>query len=163
MEDLSFENIKNGKWYVIVGRYFDEPARIYKTIYHGDCYIKAISPSDQQDIVKVPCDQNIFEEPKETDVDMDDQEDDFDDEDYLEIKERNQYVNFISYNPHDQVALDDDEKLELYNIFIKIEKSLQKGGMRKKKRKTNRKRKINKRKKTKTKKRKPNKKKNKYY
>jgi len=157
MGDLSFKNIKNGNWYVIVGRYFDEPARIYKTIYHGDCYIKAIAPSDQQDIVKVPCDENIFEEPKETDVDMDDHEDDFDDEDYLEIKERNQYVNFISYNPHDDLALDDDEKLELYNIFIKIEKSLQKGGMRKKGRKTTRKRKT-KTKKTKTKKTKKSKK-----
>jgi len=163
MGDLSFENIKNGNWYVIPGDYLNKPARIYKTIYHGDCYIKVIAPSDQQDIVKVPCNENIFEEPKETDEYMDDQEDDFDDEDYLEIKELNQYVNFVSYDPNEPLDLDDDERLELYNIFIKIEKSLQKGGMRKKKRKTNRKRKINKRKKTKTKKRKPNKKKNKYY
>jgi hypothetical protein len=163
MGDLSFENIKNGKWYVIPGHYFDEPARIYKTIYHGDCYIKAIAPNNEQDIVKVPCDQNIFKEPKETDVDMDDQEDDFDDEDYLYIKERNQYDNFISYDPNEHLDLDNDERKELYNIFIKIEEELQKGGKRKKKRKTNRKRKINKRKKSKTKKRKPNKKKNKYY
>jgi hypothetical protein len=165
MGDLSFENIKNGNWYVIPGHYSDEPARIYKTIYHGHCYIKAIAPSYQQDIVKVPCNENIFEEPKET-PDMDDQEDDFDDEDYLEIKEQNKSVNFVSYDPNEPLdldILDDDERLELYNIFIEIEKSLQKGGKRKKKRKTNRKRKINKRKKTKTKKRKPNKKKNKYY
>ena len=163
MGDLSFENIENGNWYVIPGHYFNKPSRIYKTIYHGDCYIKAIAPSDQQDIVKVPCNENIFEEPKETDVDMDDKEDKFDDDVYLEIKELNQYVNFISYDLNEHLDLDDDEKLELYNIFIKIEKSLQKGGKRKKKRKTNRKRKINKRKKSKTKKRKPNKKKNKYY
>jgi hypothetical protein len=132
MGDLSFENIKNGNWYVIPGHYFNKPARIYKTIYHGDCYIKAIAPSDQQDIVKVPCNENIFEEPKETDVNMDDQEDDFDDEIYLEIKEQNQYVNFVSYDPNEPLDLDDDEKLELYNIFIKIEKSLQKGGRKKK-------------------------------
>jgi hypothetical protein len=132
MGDLSFENIKNGNWYVIPGHYFDKPARIYKTIYHGDCYIKAIAPSDQQDIVRVPCNENIFEEPKETDVDMDDQEDDFDDDVYLEIKELNQYVNFVTYDPNEHLDLDDDEKLELYNIFIKIEKSLQKGGRKKK-------------------------------
>jgi hypothetical protein len=154
MGDLSFENINNGKWYVIPGHYFDEPARIYKTKYHGDCYIKAIARSYQQDILKVPCDQNIFKEP--TDIeDMDDQEDDFDDEDYLYIKQRNQYDNFISYYPNEHLNLDDDEKLELYDIFIEIEKNLQKGGKRKKKRKTNRKRKINKRKKSKTKKENP--------
>jgi len=164
MGDLSFENIKNGNWYVIPGHYFNKPARIYKTIYHGDCYIKAIAPSDQQAIVKVPCNENIFEEPKETDVDMDDQEDKFDEDVYLEIKELNQFFNFFSYDdPNEDLDLRNNEKLELYNIFIKIEKELQKGGKRKKKRKTNRKRKINKRKKTKTKKRKPNKKKNKYY
>ena len=132
MGDLSFENIKDGNWYVIPGRYSDEPARIYKTIYNGDCYIKAIAPSDEQDIVKVPCNENIFDEPKETDVDMDDQEDDIDDEKYLEIKEQNQFLNFISYDPNEHLDLDEDEKFELYNIFIKIEKNLQKGGRKKK-------------------------------
>jgi hypothetical protein len=133
MEDLSFENVKNGNWYVIPGHYSDEPARIYKTIYHDDCYIKAIAPSHQQDIVKVPCNENIFQEPMDVE-DVDDQEDDIDDEIYLEIKEQNQYANFISYDPNEHLDLDDDEKLELYNIFIKIEEELQKGGGRKKKR-----------------------------
>ena len=63
---------------------------------------------------------------------MDDQEDDFNDEIYLEIKELNQFFNFYSYDPNHHVDLDEDEKLELYNIFIKIEKRLQKGGRKKK-------------------------------
>jgi len=96
-------------------------------------------------------------------MNMVDKEDRIDDDGYFEFLERNQTFNFYSYNPNEHLDLDDDEKLELYNIFIQIEKSLQKGGKRKKKRKTNRKRKINKWKKSKTKKRKPNKKKNKYY
>jgi hypothetical protein len=64
---------------------------------------------------------------------MDDQEDDFDDEDYLEIKELNQYVNFVTYDPNEHLDLDDDEKLELYNIFIKIEKVFKKRDKKEKK------------------------------
>jgi hypothetical protein len=112
MGDLSFEKIKDGNLYVIPGHYFDKPARIYTTIYHDDCYIKAIATNNEQDIVKVPCNENIFEEPKEMDVeDADDQEDDIDDDVYLEIKEQNKYVNYISYDPDDDLDLDDDEKL----------------------------------------------------
>jgi len=85
---------------------------------------------------------------------MDEQEDVVRDKHYLDIKKQNQRDNFISYDPNEDLNLNNNEKLELYNIFIEIEKNLQKGGKRKKKRKTNRKRKINKRKKSKTKKRK---------
>jgi hypothetical protein len=150
MESVNFEDLKNGGWYVIPGRYFDKPARIYKTTYHGDCYIKAIATDFAQDIVKVPCDQNIFKES--TDIeDMDDQEDRDPPKVYLAKERQNKSRNFISYDPDEHFNLTKSQKLKLYNNFKKIEEEHQNGGKRKKKRKTKRKRKINKRKKSKTK------------
>ena len=150
MGDLTFRNIKNGNWYVIPDRYYDEPARIIKTIYHGNCYIRAIATNFDQDIVKVPCDERIFSLPPDVEG-MDDQEDFDEDIVFLEKVKQNKEFNYISYYPNVDLNLTDDEKLELFTELNIIENKLKTGGKRKKKRKTKRKRKINKRKKSKTK------------
>jgi hypothetical protein len=64
MSLLSFEDIKNGNWYIIPGFYAtDTPNRIYKTTYNGNNYIKSIATSNQQEIVQVPANEKIFAEP----------------------------------------------------------------------------------------------------
>jgi hypothetical protein len=91
--------------------------------------------------VKVPCNENIFREPDETDVymNMDDQEDN---DDYLEKKQPNQYVNFFSYDTNEHLDLDDHEKLELYNIFSEIEEELQNVARGRRRRKSTKRRKY---------------------
>ena len=157
MADLTFDDIENGKWYVIPNLFInlpDESSIIYKTIYNGNYYIKSIAPTNQQDIVQVPGNVPIFREPDEDEVGekLDDCDDKYDDdEDYVEMLTDNQLNNFKAFRI-DGVHLTDEEKLHLYNKFIDIEKEYliklcQKGGRKRKtnKRKTN-KRKTNKRK-----------------
>ena len=159
MSRLSFEDIKNGNWYGIPAFYArDTPSRIYKTIYNGNNYIKSVATTNQQEIVQVPANEMIFSEPDENDIDeLEDDYDKFDDDDYyMETLEDNQLHNFRSYNnPNEELNLPNAQKLELYNIFVKIEKDSQKGGRRiykkrrsSKKRRTSKKRRSSKRRKT---------------
>ena len=98
MSLLSFEEIQNGKWYIIPGFYVDdEPDRIYKTTYNNNSYIKSISHVNQQEIVKVPSNEKIFMELDENDVDdIDDMDDlyDSDDERYLKYLEFDKFKFF---------------------------------------------------------------------
>jgi len=128
---LSFEEIENGQWYIIPELYVgDEPARIYKTTYKKNSYIKSISNMNQQEIVKVPSDAKIFREPDDVD-DMDDGGDFYDDSDenYLEDVAFSESYLFRTYNIHhivnDILDLTDEEKLKLYKKFVKIEKKNQ--------------------------------------
>lgn len=157
MADLTFDDIENGKWYVVPNLFANspyEPSIIYKTMYNGNYYIKSIAPTHQQVIFQVPGNVPIFRKPDEDEVGekLDDCDDRFDDDDdYLDTLTDNQLNNFRGFRI-DIVHLTDEEKLDLYNKFINIEKEYliklcQKGGRKRKtnKRKTN-KRKTNKRK-----------------
>ena len=158
MSHLSFEDIKNGNWYTIPGLYgTDTPSRIYKTTYNGNNYIKTIATTNQQEIVQVPANEMIFSEPNENDIDeLDDMSDKYDDDDnYIETLEDNQLYNFRAFDDPHELDLTPEQKLELYNIFVKIEKDSQKGGRKSykkrrscKKRKTCKKRKSCKKRKT---------------
>jgi hypothetical protein len=133
MSRLAFEDIKNDKWYTIPGLYgTDTPSRIYKTTYNGNNYIKSIATTNQQEIVQVPANEMIFAEPDENDIDeLDDMSDKYDDDDnYIENLEDNQLFNFRAFDDPDELDLTPEQKLELYNIFVRIEKDTQKGGRR---------------------------------
>ena len=141
MADLTFNDIINGKWYVFPGFYDnDDPTRIYKTIYNGEYYIKSISVTDQQEIISVPNNQPIFREPIEDELEMlDDDEDQFSDDDYSTEIRRRKTIHFNKFPFGTPINLTQEQCLELYNIFMDIER--QHGGKRKKSKKTPEKRK----------------------
>jgi len=151
MAELTFNDIINGKWYVFPGFYDnDDPTRIYKTIYNGEYYIKSISVTDQQEIISVPNNQPIFREPIEDELEMlDDDEDQFSDDDYSTEIRRRKTIHFNKFPFGTPINLTQEQRLELYNIFMdierqhggkrrKIKKSKKTPGKRKRKRKTRR-------------------------
>jgi len=149
--DTSFDTLINGKYYSFPGIYDDStPNRMYKTTYKGKNYVKSIAPTNQQEIVHIlpPGNKNIFKEMEEAGQLEDDAEDDFEDDEYLEVEDQNKTYNFSEYNPNTGITnneyystLENDEKKELYVIFNNIEKKLTKGGKktRRKFKKTHRK------------------------
>lgn len=128
MSLLTFENIKNSNWYIIPGLYVNNlPQRIYKTIYNRQNYIKTIATTDQQEILLVQDNEPIFLEPDENRIDELDDEEIVDDDYYIEELTNNQLYNFRSY-PNYELNITEAQKLELYNIFLNIEKNTQKVG-----------------------------------
>ena len=167
---LSFDNIKNGKWYKLEQQdIMSGPVRIYKMEHNGNYYIKTITNSGQMRIIQIPnsiqqSGQQIFETVEPEDDYLTDEEDILDPDD-VPVEDLDQ-IDFIIYGENN--AFVPENRSEILRNFEKIEKKTiggkskttrrkQRKTTRRKQRKTTRRkqRKTTRRKQRKTTRRKP--------
>jgi hypothetical protein len=124
MTRLNYNQIENGKWYIIFGAGYrpNIKNRVYKLDYKNKHFIKTITPYNQKEILEIRnTDVNIFKEAEDID-EIEEKEDMFEDNDYVDQEEENILFGYRTYrDPFNEPDLTESEKRELYKKFIKLE------------------------------------------